>query len=372
MTGSIEVDVKLLRGALRDVVGVVEARNTVPILANVLLSVADRRLTIAGTDLDLAIERSVGVDVDLGAALSWSTTVPGAILAAIAGKLPDAATARIATESGKLTVSAGRSRFTLPTLPVDDWPAFPRADWDAEFEIAAVTLGGVIGRVRHAISTDETRFYLNGLVVHIVDAEVRVAATDGHRLARMVLDPPNGASGMPDVILPRKAAKVLGGLLDRFDGVVSVAVSRARLRFELGETVLTCKTIDGTFPDYTRVIPVGNDKKLVFDRAALIEATDRVATVSSDRTRVVKLALSTGMLTLSVVSPETGTASEEVPCDYSGEPVAVGFNARYLLDALAQGTADTMTAWFVDSAAPTLWRDGEDSPALFVLMPMKV
>ena len=364
----VQMDVKQLRTVLKDVVGVVEARNTIPILSDILFTATSDAVTVVGTDLDIWMERRS----DIADGDRLSVAVPADTLSKIAGKLPTDARVKLTAEDGKLTVAAGRSRFQLPTLPTDDFPIVPSTDWDAEFEVDSILLGAALGRVMHAISTDETRYYLNGVFVHVVDGLLRFATTDGHRLARAQIDAPDGASAIPDVIVPRKTVRVLSGLLDKFEGKVEVSVTRSRLRFTIGETTLTSKTIDGTFPDYVRVIPTGNELLVQVDRVQLVEAVGRVTTVASDKTRAVKMSISRDLITLTVRSPENGDGTEEVPCSYAGAPLTVGFNSKYLLESLGQMTADTIDARFSDEKAPSLWRDGDDSPALFVLMPMKV
>lgn len=367
---SASIEAKALKSALRDVVGVVESRNTIPILSHVVLRVASDTMTIAGTDLDILVERRVA----LTAASPITCAVDASTLARVADKLPADSVVELTAAAGKLVVTAGRARFTLATLPVDDFPVIATPPGLAAFEIDALLLNGALGRVAHAISTEEVRYYLNGVFLHLRGdgRSLRLAATDGHRLAEVSLPAPEGVAGMPDVIVPRKTARILSSLLDRHEGSVEVSINERAMRFKVGATTLISKAIDGRFPDHTRVIPTANDAVLRIDRAGLEQAVARVVTVSSDKTRAIKLTLSRDIVTLSVSSPEHGTGVEELPCDYRSADLSVGFNARYLLDTLAQLTAETVEAWFADAAAPSLWRDGEDSPALFVLMPMRV
>ncbi|MCA1749633.1 MAG: DNA polymerase III subunit beta, partial [Sphingomonadales bacterium] len=210
---------------------------------------------------------------------------------------------------------------------------------------------------------------------HVADDDqpvLKAAATDGHRLARMTIPRPDGAEGMPDVIIPRKCVGELRKMLDELDGTVSVSLSEGKIRFGLGSAVMTSKLIDGTFPDYNRVIPTGNDKLLKIDPRSFEEGVDRVATIATEKTRAVKMALDKDKITLSVTSPESGTASEEVPGDYKADGFEIGFNARYLLDILGQLHGDAIEVHLADAAAPTLIRENDKSPALYVLMPMRV
>ena len=244
-----------------------------------------------------------------------------------------------------------------------------------QFELPAETLKQIIDKTRFAISTEETRYYLNGIFLHVSDEAqpvLKAAATDGHRLARVTVPRPDGASGMPDVIVPRKCVGELRKLLDEVDGTVGVSLSASKIRFDLGTAILTSKLIDGTFPDYSRVIPTGNDKLLKLDPKSFMDGVDRVATIASEKTRAVKMSLERDKITLSVTSPENGTAAEEVSGDYGADAFDIGFNARYLMDILGQIEGDTVEVHLADAAAPTLIRENDKAPALYVLMPMRV
>ncbi len=274
-----------------------------------------------------------------------------------------------------MQVNAGRARFNLSTLPRDDFPVIAEGDLPTRFELPAATLRQIIDKTRFAISTEETRYYLNGIFLHVSDEAqpvLKAAATDGHRLARVTVPRPAGAEGMPDVIIPRKCVAELRKLLDELEGTVQISLSETKVRFGLGSAILTSKLIDGTFPDYSRVIPTANDKLLRIDPRSFEEGVDRVATIASEKTRAVKLALDRDRVTLSVTSPENGTAAEEVPGDYSADGLEIGFNARYLLDILGQIEGDICEVHLADAAAPTLLRENDKASALYVLMPMRV
>jgi DNA polymerase-3 subunit beta len=370
----------LLR-CLSHVQSVVERRNTIPILSNVLIEAsADGRVRIMATDLDLQVVESLdAASVETAGAI----TVSAHLLFDIARKLPDGSQVSFETSDNRMTLKAGRSRFQLPTLPRDDFPTIVEGDLPTSFEIPAKTLAELIDRTRFAISTEETRYYLNGIFLHVSDEDagkggpvLKAAATDGHRLARFTIPRPDGAEGMPDVIVPRKAVGELRKLLEEsLDGSVQVDLSASKIRFTLGGeggVILTSKLIDGTFPDYSRVIPTGNDKLLKLDPKSFYEGVDRVATIATERTRAVKMGLEPDKVTLSVTSPDNGTAAEEIAADYSSEGFEIGFNANYLKDILSQIDADTVELHLADPGAPTLIRQDDKSPALYVLMPMRV
>ncbi|PCG09243.1 DNA polymerase III subunit beta [Sphingomonas ginsenosidimutans] len=358
----------LLKG-LSHVQSVVERRNTIPILSNVLLeATAEGQLRLMATDLDLQINESVAAAVDQPGA----TTVSAHTLFDIARKLPEGAQVSITAADGRMAIVAGRARFSLGTLPRDDFPVIAEGELPHQFELPVETLRQIIDKTRFAISTEETRYYLNGIFLHTAEGVLKAAATDGHRLARVTVDQPQGAEGMPDVIVPRKCIAELRKLLDEVDGSVGVSLSGTKIRFDLGQAILTSKLIDGTFPDYSRVIPTANDKILKLDPKSFMEGVDRVSTIATEKTRAVKMALDRDKITLSVTSPENGTAAEEVPGEYVSLPFEIGFNSRYLLDILGQIDTDTVEVHLADAAAPTLIRENDKSPALYVLMPMRV
>ncbi len=304
-----------------------------------------------------------------------ATTVSAHTLFDIVRKLPEGAQVSLSAADGKMLVVAGRARFNLATLPRDDFPVIAEGELPTHFELSSDLLKQIIDKTRFAISTEETRYYLNGIFLHVSDdgqPVLKAAATDGHRLARVTLPRPAGAEGMPDVIVPRKCVGELRKLLDEVDGTVTVSLSPSKIRFDLGTAILTSKLIDGTFPDYSRVIPTANDKLLKLDPKAFMQGVDRVATIASEKTRAVKMAVEADKVTLSVTSPENGTAAEEVPGDYKSEGFEIGFNARYLMDILGQVEGDTVEVHLADAASPTLIRENDKSPALYVLMPMRV
>jgi len=361
--------------SLNHVHRVVERRNTIPILSNVLLHADGASLEMKATDLDLEVTEATAATVEQAGA----TTVPAHLLYDIVRKLPEGAEVMLKTDEdgNAMSVISGRSSFRLQCLPQSDFPELSAGSFSHIFRLESSAVKTLIEKTQFAISTEETRYYLNGIFLHVAEdgagnPVLKAAATDGHRLARVTVPQPTGAAGMPDVIVPRKCVGELRKLLDEADGEVEVSLSASKIRFGLGQAVLTSKLIDGTFPDYSRVIPTANDRLLKIDAKSLAAGVDRVSTIASEKTRAVKMALDQDRITLSVTSPENGRAEEEVAAAYSAQPFEIGFNARYLMDILGQIESDEVEVHLADAAAPTLIRENDKSAALYVLMPMRV
>lgn len=357
----------LLR-ALNHVQSVVERRNTIPILSNVLLDASGVTLSLTATDMDISIVESAAASVGTDGAI----TAPAHTLYEIVRKLPDGAQIELDKSGDQLHLRSGRSEFTLQTLPIEDFPVMSGGEMSHEFSLDADLLRRLVDRTRFAISTEETRYYLNGIYLHAEGSMMRAVATDGHRLARMETELPDGAAGMPGVIVPRKTVSELRKLIDEADGSVEVSLSDTKIRFATGDVVLTSKLIDGTFPDYERVIPTGNDKILQIDCKEFANAVDRVSTIATEKMRAVKLALSAGTITLSASNQDSGTAVEELEVGYDKESLEIGFNSKYLLDIASQIESGQAEFHLADSASPTIVRDADDASALYVLMPMRV
>ncbi|WP_298563366.1 DNA polymerase III subunit beta [uncultured Aliiroseovarius sp.] len=370
--------ISIERGALLKAVAqaqsVVERRNTIPILANVLIEAEGNSVSFRATDLDIEVVDKTDAMVERAGA----TTVSAVTLHEIVRKLPDGALVQLTDDgaTGRLSVEAGRSSFSLATLPKEDFPVMASSEYSANFSAPAPVLRRLFDKSKFAISTEETRYYLNGVYLHVADADggkvLRAVATDGHRLARIDADLPPGAEDMPGVIVPRKTVGELRKLLDDDDATIAVSVSETKVRFATPVITLTSKVIDGTFPDYTRVIPSGNTRKLEVDATAFAQAVDRVATVSSERSRAVKLQLDEDRLVLSVNAPDAGAAEEELAVAYNDERLEIGFNAKYLLEIASQVDRENAVFMFNSSGDPTLMREGNDTSAVYVVMPMRV
>ncbi|MGF1454690.1 MAG: DNA polymerase III subunit beta [Alphaproteobacteria bacterium] len=363
--------------SLSHVQSIVERRTTIPILANVLVEAKGEDLSLTASDLDMEVVERVKAQIEREGA----TTVPAHTLYDIVRKLPDGSQVDLdfSAVDQRLTVTASHATFTLACLPREDFPAMTLGDLPHRFALTVNDLARMVDKTRFAISNEETRYYLNGIYLHVPEANedggplvLRAVATDGHRLARYQIEAPDGAPGMPGIILPKKAVGELRKLIDGAEGPIEVALSDTKIRFAFGTIVLTTKLIDGTFPDYARVIPVGNDKVLEVGGKMLAEAVDRVSTISNEKSRAVKLNLSDGRMVLTVINPDSGNAKEELAVNYSSSDMEIGFNAKYLMDITSQLDGEKARILLAESGSPTLVRDGADDSGLYVLMPMRV
>jgi DNA polymerase-3 subunit beta len=372
----LKADRATLLKALAHIQSVAEKRNTIPILANVLIAAKDGRLSLTATDMEIAVVEQIAA----GVSREGATTAPAAVLYEIVRKLPDGAEVEFDHGGGDapLALRAGRYATSLNVLAIDDFPSMTAGSLPHKFRVPSGVLRGLIDRTRFAISTEETRYYLNGIYLHVAETDtgpmLRAVATDGHRLARVQTEVPDGATGMPGVIVPRKTINELRKLLDEAADDVELSLSDTRIQFLVGSVMLTSKLIDGTFPEYERVIPRDNDKIMRVGKKDFSDAVARVAAISQERSRPVKLSIERNLLTLSAASPDQGTAKEELDegrVSYDSTPLEIGFQARYLNDITDQIEKDVEFA-FSDSAAPTVVRDVDSPSALYVLMPMRV
>ena len=340
---------------------VVERRNTIPILSNILLGAEDNSLALTATDMDLTIVEQVDARVEQAGA----TTAPAHTLYDIVRKLPDGSEVELSLDAdgGQLSIRSGRSNFSLATLPKEDFPSPGGGELPHNFRLQAAEAMNLVDRTRFAISTEETRYYLNGIYLH-------AGTNDGLDVLRAVAT--DGAESIPGVIVPRKTVGELRKLIEGSEDSVEIGLSETRIRFNFGRSELTSKLIDGTFPDYERVIPVGNDKVMEVDCRSFREAVDRVSTISTEKSRAIKLSMNDGALTLSANSPDAGSAQEDIPVSYDGPKLEIGFNSRYLLDIAQQIEGEAAQFALADPASPTLVRDTTDVSALYVIMPMRV
>lgn len=370
----VTIERAALLKAMSHAQGIVERKNTIPILGNVLIEAEAERLAIRATDLDIEIIEHVGVTPEQKGAV----TAPAHLLHEIVRKLPEGAQLVLAAdaEAGRLDVRAGRSHFSLATLPREDFPVMASSEYACSYTVPAPVLRRLFEKSQFAVSTEETRYYLNGVYLHPASENgrqvLRAVATDGHRLARIDAELPEGAAEAPGVIVPRKTVGELRKLLDDDEAEIAVSVSETKIRFAVDSVVLTSKVIDGAFPDYTRVIPTGNTRRMEVDAADFAAAVGRVATLSQERSRAVKLAMSEDRLTLSVNSPDAGSAEEELAVAYADEAMEIGFNARYLTEIAGQIDRENAVFLFNNPGDPTLVREDDDDSAIYVVMPMRV
>ncbi|MFO1012959.1 MAG: DNA polymerase III subunit beta [Caulobacteraceae bacterium] len=360
--------------ALGHVQSVVERRNTIPILSNVLLSADRDRIAFSATDLDMEIIDEGLAQVDVPGQI----TAPAHTLYEIVRKLPDGADVSLTFtgEDPRLLVQAGRSRFNLPVLPAGDFPMMSADGLSGRISIDTGDLIRLIDRTRFAISTEETRYYLNGLYLHTVvedgAAKLRAVATDGHRMAVADMPAPEGAVGAAGVIVPRKTVQEARRLLEDAGENVELQLSAQKVRFEFAQAALTSKVIDGAYPPYDRVIPKDNTRVMTVDNKLFAAAVDRVATISAERSRSVKLAIEPGKAILTVRNMEAGQGVEELEVDYDGEPFEIGFNARYLLEVCGQIAGESAEFRMADSSSAILVLDPADAGVKYVLMPLRV
>ena len=364
----IIVERSVLLKALGHTNSVVERRNTIPILSNVLLRAEEGRLTLIATDLDIQITENIEAQVEQ----AGSTTVMSGTLFDIVRKMPEGSQVQLATAGNQVTISAGRSRFKLNVLPTDDFPLIATGDLPYEMEISSSQLAEMISDTRFAMSTEETRYYLNGIFFHVKDGMLRAAATDGHRLSVSAVAY-KGVS-IPDIIIPRKTIGEIAKLLGEVEGDLQIHLSNSKIRFDLGQVVLTSKLVDGTYPDYSRVIPTGNDKVMTTSVNELSAAADRVSIVSTDKTRAIKVQVGRDAVTLVVNSPEHGNATEEVAAQCANE-LEIGFNAKYLQDILGHISTEEVEFHFNDASSPVLVRNKEarstEREKTMIIMPMR-
>jgi len=372
--GNIIVAREALLPALALVTKAVERRSTIPILQNTLILQDKDALTIVGSDLDTEIRVRVAAHAPDGAGF----TVNASTLHDAVRKLPDGVEIGLAVDANAVSVTAGRAKFRLQTLPAADFPAMATGDLPHAFTLSATTLARMIDAVDFAISTEETRYYLNGIHWHADGDQLACVATDGHRLARLRTPLPGDPDRMPGIIIPRRAVGLIRSLIgDKPAGDIAIQMSDTKIMFAdaAGRTLLS-KLIDGTFPDYRRVIPTGNDNSFVLDRVALTAALDRVMTMATGKGSAVKMSFDAtgGPLSMATTNPDSGSATDEVSIDEcEGATVEIGFNGKYALEMLAAVTADKVRFRLGGPGDPAIAEPvGDGEQPLFVLMPMRV
>ena len=359
--------------SLSHVQSIVEKKNTLPILSNILIEAQNNSLVLSATDMDISITEKINCNV----IEEGSTTVTAHTLYDIIRKLPESSEIEIISNDGKImSLRAGKSKFSLSCLLKDDFPIIEIGDLENEISIDSLKLFKLIDKTRFAVSNEETRYFLNGIYFHKIennnDIYLSFVATDGHRLAKFDCAYNNTLKNIPGVIIPKKTVNELHKLLSDFDGLVKINLSSNKIVFFVGESILISKLIDGNFPDYKRVIPKENKNTLKVDRNSFSLAVDRVSTITTDKLPVIKLKIMNNMVNLTSVNNENGTATEDINVNYSGEEMEIGFNSKYILEMINNLEDETIILDFKDSASPVIAKEESNPDLIYVLMPMRV
>ena len=369
----ISIERNLLLNSLAHVQNIVEKRHTVPILSNILIDTNKNNLIISATDMDIVFTEVVkSTIIEEG-----SITTSAHTLYEIVRKITEGNEIELISNDGnRLSIRSGNSKFSLSCLPKEDFPKIEEINVENDFDIKAEILKKIIDKTRFAISTEETRYYLNGVYIHFVEInnqkKLRAVSTDGHRLAKFETNFPEGVDNIPGVIIPKKTIVELRKLLDEFEDEVKISLNQNKIVFYFKDITLSSKLIDGSFPDYEKVIPKDNDKSFLVENKTIYEAVDRVSTVSSEKSKSVKLLISNNLVSLSSNSAETGSGAEDITVEYSGEKIEIGYNAKYLLEIIKQIEGNKIAFKLQDSSSPSIIHDPEDEDALYILMPMRV
>ena len=363
--------------ALNHIHGIVEVRHTLPILSNIVLSAENNELSLSSTNLDIFCSDKIDAKI----VNSGEISVPAITFFEIVKRLPSGSDVILSMgdEDTELILKCGRSKFNLSTLKTEDFPILSDKDLSTNFVISADELSRMIDKTKFAISNEETRYYLNGIFFHKAESNsikfLRAVATDGHRLAQYDIPLPQGAEEITGIIIPKKTVFELRKVLDDADGDVSVSLNENKIKFSFNNLKIISKVIDGTFPDYTKVIPQNNDKKFKTNNSELKNAIDRVSAVAINeetKSKAIKLTIENNKLNLSVESQSKGSAKEEIDISYSNEKVDIGFNSRYLLDICNEVDGDEIDVNLLDSISPAIILDKTDENLFFVLMPMRI
>tara|TARA_B100001123_G_C15193517_1_gene980440 strand:- start:170 stop:1285 length:1116 start_codon:yes stop_codon:yes gene_type:complete len=369
----ISIEKNLIHKSLFHVQSIVEKKNTIPILSNILLEATESSLVLSATDMDISITESINCSV----IEKGSTTVPAQTLYDIVRKIPDGSEIEfIANEGNKFSIRSGKSKFSLSCLPKEDFPLIEIEKLNCEFRINSNTFLNLIEKTRFAISNEESRYFLNGIYFHkkIINNldHLSLVSTDGHRLAKIDLPYSEGLVDLPGVIIPKKTIFELCKLLTDINEDVVINIDPNKIIFYISNTVLISKLIDGNFPDYERVIPNNNNKIVTADRQTFCNAVDRVSTITSEKSRAIKFRLLNNLINMTSSDPQNGTATEDIVVDYQGEEIEIGFNSKYILEMLNQLDEEKFTLEFNDSSSPLIVRDLSNKESLYVLMPMRV
>jgi len=353
---------------LQKVFGVVERRQTLPILSNVLLSLSDGVLKLTGTDLEVQVTAQTGLDCDE----DFRVTIPGRKLLDICRSLPDDSIINLNFKENIVVIKSGKSRFTLRTLSADEYPVFDELNYIDSLQLNRDLLVKAFSKTIFCMAQQDVRYYLNGLMMDVVDGELQTVASDGHRLA-LSSNTMEGSSGsISQVIIPRKAAQELLRLVEKFDGSVDIKIAKNNINFSLGDVQLNAKLIDGKFPDFKNVVPDESEHSFLVDKQLFKSALSRVSILSNEKYKGIRLDLSDRLMTINANNPEQDEAEEEVIVDYEGDKMSMGFNSNYLMDALNVIESDVVRVSFTDTNSSCLLENANDLSSRFVIMPMRI
>mgnify|MGYP006199847951 FL=1 len=363
--------------ALSHIHGIVEVRHTLPILSNIILEAKDDKLILSSTNLDIYCSDKIKAEV----IKSGEVSVSAVTFFEIIKRLPSGSEVLMIMEEGEneIRLTCGRSKFNLSTLKTDDFPIISDSDLSTNFVLSADELIRIIDKTKFAVSNEETRYYLNGIFLHKAERNsiqfLRAVATDGHRLAQYDIPLPQGAEDITGIIIPKKTIYELRKVLDDANGDVSVSLNENKIKFSFNDLKIVSKVIDGTFPDYTKVIPQKNDKNFKTNNSDLKNAIDRVSAVAANeesKSKAIKFCIENNSLSLSVESQSKGSANEMIDVNYSGDKVDIGFNSKYIIDICNEVDGDEISISLSDSISPAIILDKTDENLFFVLMPMRI
>ena len=363
--------------ALSHIHGIVEVRHTLPILSNIILEAKDDKLILSSTNLDIYCSDKIKAEV----LQSGEVSVSAVTFFEIIKRLPSGSEVLMIMEEGEneIRLTCGRSKFNLSTLKTDDFPIISDSDLSTNFVLSADELIRIIDKTKFAVSNEETRYYLNGIFLHKAERNsiqfLRAVATDGHRLAQYDIPLPQGAEDITGIIIPKKTIYELRKVLDDANGDVSVSLNENKIKFSFNDLKVVSKVIDGTFPDYTKVIPQKNDKNFKTNNSDLKNAIDRVSAVAvneESKSKAIKFCIENNSLSLSVESQSKGSANEMIDVNYSGDKVDIGFNSKYIIDICNEVDGDEISISLSDSISPAIILDKTDENLFFVLMPMRI
>ncbi len=354
---------------LQQVSGVVEKRQTLPVLANVLMVVDGGKLALTGTDLEVELIARTDLAGEFG---DGEITVPARKLLDICKSLPASAEIELKQDGQKLSLKSGKSRFSLATLPANEFPNLEEGVGAYSLTITQKALKQLIEKTAFAMAQQDVRYYLNGMLFEVTAGRLRTVATDGHRLAMCAAEAQPEAVERTQVIVPRKGVHELARLLNDDEGLVTITLGSNHIRATVGNVTFTSKLIDGKFPDYERVLPKGGDKTVLANREELRQSLTRAAILSNEKFRGIRLQLTPDLLRIQANNPDQEEAEEDVTVEYNGASLEIGFNVQYLMDVL--GVLENATAKFTlgDSNSSALIQDGEGGSSVYVVMPMRL